>query len=127
MKSFLAFAFPIVLTACAASEPPAQAIGAPTVPAHPTAPPAPDAVRTAIGDVRAIDAATGTVTVALTTGAKSEQTGLGRLERVAATAEQRAAVRVGEVIEFRYRPARPYPQLVSVTQHVHGEPARLPD
>lgn len=83
--------------------------------------------QTAIGDVRAIDPASGTITVAMTTGAKSEQAGLGRLERLSASAEQRASVHVGEVIEFRYRLARPYPALLSVAKHVHGEPLLPPE
>ena len=115
----------VVLAGCSASEP-APSPPAMRVPLH-TDPPVPaDAPRTSIGVVHAIDARAGTVTVAITTGARSEQLGLGRFEQLTASADQRAGLRVGEVIEFRYRPAQPRPQLLSVERHAHGAPVSLP-
>ena len=83
-------------------------------------------VQTAIGEVKAVDGASGTMTVAIVSGALQERMGVGRVERLRATSQLRSQVRVGEVIEFKFRNSTAMPEMLSVNRHVHHEPLGLP-
>jgi hypothetical protein len=87
---------------------------------------APRTVRTGIGEVRAIDAEAGTITVALVSGAARERSGLGPMERLRTRRELQTQVRIGEVIEFRFRAGPAMPEVIALNRHIHREPVGLP-
>lgn len=81
------------------------------------------AVRTSIGQVRAIDADGRTLTVVLAKGRSREHSGRGATLALDATPAQLGRVRVGEVVEFKWRAPQPRARLVSIDAHGHGDAA----
>lgn len=81
------------------------------------------AIRTAIGRVREIDADAGTLTVVLAKGRAREHAGRGAVQTLDATAAQLGRVRIGDVVEFKWRAAEPRARLLAIDAHGHGEEA----
>lgn len=77
-------------------------------------------VRTAVGQVRGIDAEAGTITVVLSEGRTRERSSRGSTQTLYATSAQQASVRVGEVVEFRSRAGKPHARLLTIDAHGHG-------
>lgn len=89
-----------------------------TLHGHPvTEPP----VRTAVGQVRSIDVDAATLTVVLAEGRSRERTSRGRSITLQATPRQLAALRVGDVVEFKSRASQPYATLITVDSHAHSD------
>lgn len=80
-------------------------------------------IRTAIGRVREIDADAGTLTVVLAKGRAREHAGRGAVQILDATAAQLGRVRVGDVVEYKWRAAQPRARLLAIDAHGHGAEA----
>jgi hypothetical protein len=106
------------LGACDDGRGPAAVVDDSALHAHPASE---SPVRTAVGQIRSIDANAGTLTLVLAQGRSRENTGRGPTLTLRATPAQLAAVKVDDVVEFKSRASQPYATLITVESHAHSD------